>query len=193
MSEMQKDLYDLPDNALILEFVMPGRPATKKTSQRIVKRGKFIRLLPSLRYEEYEKLCKETFENAWKNLGNEPISVGIAVKLTITLNSWVLGDQTGYQQAMGDILEKYEVISNDQLIHWVDLGSHMITLPDKENPQAKIQIFRFRHPLETRSGFLEKIEKEPELIVDLPKRKTRKKTQSKTKTKPKPKINRKKK
>jgi hypothetical protein len=181
MTDWQQKLYDLPDNELILEFIMPGRPATKKTSQRIVKRGKFIKLLPSLRYEEYEKLCQETFENAWKNLGNDPIPVGIAVKLTITLNSWVVGDQTGYQQAIGDILEKYGIIANDQLIHWVDLGTHMITQPDKEKPQAKIQIFRYRHPLETREKFLEKFEEDPELVIDLPKRKTRKK-KSKTKS-----------
>jgi len=183
MTDRQKELYDLPDNTPILEFVMLGRPATKKTSQRIVKRGKFIKLLPSVRYEEYEKLCKETFENAWKNLGHEPIPVGIAVKLTITLNSWVVGDETGYQQAIGDLLEKYGIIANDQLIHWVDLGSHMITQLDKENPRATIQIFRYRHPLETREKFLEKFEEELELTIDLPKKKKRKtKTSKKNKT-----------
>jgi|APCry1669192806_1035432.scaffolds.fasta_scaffold01067_15 hypothetical protein len=192
MTEQQQNLYDLPDNTPILEFVMLGRPATKKTSQRIVKRGRFIKLLPSLRYEEYEKLCKETFENVWKNKGNEPISVGVGVKLTITLNSWVVGDETGYQQAMGDLLEKYEIISNDQLIHWLDLNSHMITQPDKLNPQAKIQIFRYRHPLETRENFLDKFENEPELEIDLPKRKRRPKKTAKKQTKVnKPKTKRK--
>lgn len=176
MTEKQKELYELPDKTLILEFIMPGRPATKKTSQRIVKRGKFIRLLPSVRYEQYEKLCKDTFENAWKNKGYEPIAVGVSVKLTITLDSWVLGDSVGYMQSIGDILEKYGVIENDQLIHWTDLDSHMITLPDKINPQAKIQIFRYRHPLEIRDKFLDKFEQENELEIDIAKKKKRTKT-----------------
>ena len=135
---------------------MPGRPTTKKTSQRIIRRGKFFKILPSKRYEIYELSCKDVFESAWKNLGHKPIHVGIGVKLTITLNTWVLGDENGYMQALGDIMEKYGVVANDQLIHWVDNGTHMITMPDKENPQAKLEIYRFRHPQETRSGFLDK-------------------------------------
>jgi hypothetical protein len=177
------NLLDLPDGEKILEIVMHGRPATKKTSQRIVKRGRFIKLLPSIRYENYEKACQETFEGAWKNLGNKPIPVGVGIKLTITLDSWVLGDTVGYMQAIGDILEKYGVVANDQLIHWIDLGTHMITMPDKESPKAKIEIYRFRHPVETRPNFASKYDQEDEeLQIDKPKKKKRNPSTAKTKT-----------
>ena len=44
----------LPDNTLILKFTIPGRPSTKKTSQRVVRRGRYTKILPSLLYEKYE-------------------------------------------------------------------------------------------------------------------------------------------
>ena len=37
----------------ILSFTIPGRPATKKTSQRVVRRGRYTKILPSLLYEKY--------------------------------------------------------------------------------------------------------------------------------------------
>jgi len=156
------DISELKDGEKILEFFVPGRPATKKTSQRIVRRGKYTKILPSQRFEDYEKNVQEVFENAWKNLGHKPMSYGVGIKLTITLNNWVLGDEVGYMQSLGDILEKYEVIANDQLIHWMDNGTHMITMPDKENPGAKIEIFRYRHPQETRENFASKFASEDE-------------------------------
>lgn len=181
-----ENLIDLPDGGKILEILMPGRPATKKTSQRIVRRGRFTKILPSVRYENYEKACQQIFEDAWKNLGNKPIAVGVAVKLTITLDSWVLGDTVGYMQSISDILEKHGVVANDQLIHWIDLGTHMITMPDKENPKAKIEIYRFRHPIETRPNFSTRYDKQDEdLEVDLPKKRKKSSKASKPATKSK--------
>ena len=52
------DIKDLEDGTKILEFFVPGRPATKKTSQRIVRRGRFTKILPSKRFEDYEKVVK---------------------------------------------------------------------------------------------------------------------------------------
>jgi hypothetical protein len=177
--------FELEDGIKILEFFMPGRPATKKTSQRIVRR----RILPSERYENYEKSCKEIFESVWKDKGEEPISCGVSVKITITTNTWVIGDQVGYQQAIGDILEKYKIVRNDILIHWADFGKHMITEPDKNNPGCKIEIFRFRHPLETRTNFFERFsEKDKDQVL----KKKAKKTTNAKKTKPKRKTIRKK-
>jgi hypothetical protein len=179
------DISNLKDGEKILEFFVPGRPATKKTSQRIVRRGRFTKILPSKRFELYEESVQEVFENAWKNLGHKPMSYGVSVKLTITLNTWVLGDECGYMQAIGDILEKYGVIANDQLIHWIDNGSHMITMPDKENPGAKIEIFRFRHPQETRENFASKFcsEDDEDEVSEKKPRKRRKTTVTKRKKK----------
>lgn len=181
-----EDLIKLENGDKILELVIPGRPATKKTSQRIVRRGRHIKLLPSERYVEYEKHCQVFVEEAWKLKGHKPIACGIGIKLSITLNSWVLGDETGYMQAFGDILEKFGLIANDQLIHWMGGDEHMIQEPDKENPKAKIEIFRFRHPQESRPNFDQKFNKEDEdndevIVVPKNKRKTTKKAPSKIK------------
>lgn len=109
-------------------------------------------------YERYEKYCKETMEEAWKNLGNDPIPCGVAIKLTITLDNYRMGDEVGYYQAIGDILEKYGVIANDQLIHWTDRGERVVMDPDKENAGVKIEIYRYRHPLESRANFKDRYE-----------------------------------
>ena len=49
-SDKNKHLENLPNDTLILSFSIPGRPATKKTSQRVVRRGGFTRILPSVLY-----------------------------------------------------------------------------------------------------------------------------------------------
>jgi hypothetical protein len=140
-------MEELPDYTEILSFTIPGRPSTKKTSQRIVRMGKTMRILPSITYEKYEKHCKEHCENAWKNQNKEPVDCGVGVYYKVYLDSWIIGDSTGYFQAIGDILEKYGIIANDMWIYWLNDGSHTITV-DKANPRCEIKIVRFRHPYE---------------------------------------------
>ena len=138
----------LPDGETILEFTIPGRPATKKTHQRVVKMGGFTRILPSEQYERYEKYCKPFCEEVWKNLGKEPLDFGVSVCLKVVVDTWVMGDVTGYQQSIGDIIEKHGIIANDMWIHWTDDGSHTMLPPDKENARVEIVIKRFGHPKE---------------------------------------------
>ena len=52
--EDEKKYENLEDNTLILSFTIPGRPSTKKTSQRVVRRGKYTKILHSALYERYE-------------------------------------------------------------------------------------------------------------------------------------------
>jgi hypothetical protein len=146
-SNSSKHLEELPDDTLILSFNIPGRPSTKKTSQRVVRRGGFTRILPSLLYERYEKHCKYYCESIWKDLGYEPIDFGVSIKLKVYLDSWIVGDECGYQQANGDIIQGHGIIKDDMWIHWVDNGTHMIHY-DKENPRIEVEIKRFKHPKE---------------------------------------------
>lgn len=150
--------YDSLENYQeILTFTIPGRPATKKTSQRVVRIGKMTKILPSITYEKYEKNCREHCENIWKNAGNEPIDCGIGIYYKVYLDSYIIGDSTGYFQAIGDILEKFGVISNDMWIHWLSDDTHAISI-DKANPRCEIKIVRYRHPYEVFR--MEKIAKE---------------------------------
>jgi hypothetical protein len=68
-----------------------------------------------------------------------------------------VGDECGYQQAHGDIIQKHGIIADDMWIHWMDRDSHMINY-DKENPRIEVEIFRYRHPKEQFRN--EKLEKE---------------------------------
>jgi hypothetical protein len=156
-SNCNKHLEELPDDTLIMSFTIPGRPSTKKTSQRVVRRGGFTKILPSLLYEKYENHCKSYCESFWKNLGYDPIDFGISIKLKVYLDSWIVGDECGYQQANGDIIQKHGIISDDMWIHWADNGNHMIHY-DKENPRIEVEIKRFKHPKEAYRN--EKNEKE---------------------------------
>jgi hypothetical protein len=70
--EDEKKYEELPDNTLILSFTIPGRPSTKKTSQRVVRRGKYTKILPSALYERYELHCKEYCEYFWQRLKLNP-------------------------------------------------------------------------------------------------------------------------
>ena len=139
---------EAPDGTLLLELTIPGRAATKKTHQRVVRRGRHTRILPSEQYERYEKHCKPFCEEVWKNQGKEPMDYGIAIKVKVFLDNWVVGDSTGYMQAIGDIIEAHGIIANDLWIHWIDQGTHLIQEPDKQSPRIEIQIFRYRHPKE---------------------------------------------
>lgn len=153
MANCNQKFEDMLDGELIVEFEIPGRPSTKKTSQQIVfvtnkKTGdKIPRVLPSKLYAKYEKRAKEPCYEAWKYKGHEPLDFGIGIVLKIYLNSYIIGDETGYQQAVGDIIEKHGIIANDKYIHWMSDDTHMIHI-DKFNPRAVIQIYRYRHPYE---------------------------------------------
>lgn len=137
-----------PDNTLLCEFTILGRPATKKTHQTaFISKGRMI-VLPSPQYKKYEKLCKKTCEGVWKKLGYEPMDFGVSIAVRVYLNNWSVGDHVGYLQALGDIFEKYGIISNDKFIHWADDGVHWFGGVDKDNPRVEVVIKRFRHPYE---------------------------------------------
>ena len=134
----------LPDGELILSFTIPGQPTTKKTSQRIF-RGV---IMPSVRYCNYEKHCEIFCKEAWINQGKTPMNFGVSMNMRVYLKNWVVGDCTGYQQAIADILQKFGILENDSWLHWDWSGSHWLGGIDPQNPRIEIEIKRFRHPKE---------------------------------------------
>ena len=133
------------DGTLILEFAIPGKAATKKTGQRIIRCGGFPKILPSVAYLEYEKHCEPYCREAM--CGMEPIDYGVALEMTVFLPTFVIGDHVGYAQAIFDILQKHGVVKNDQWLSLVNPADGWIHI-DKENPRVELTIRRQKHPLE---------------------------------------------
>jgi len=146
--EKQLDLGNielLPDNTMLCQFTINGRPATKKTHQTaFVSKGRMI-VLPSKQFKAYEKYCKDICESIWNK---DPIDCGVSIHVRIYLDNWCIGDHVGYLQALGDIFEKYKIIADDKFIHWTDDGKHWFGGVDKEHPRVEVTIRRFRHPYE---------------------------------------------
>ena len=117
----------------IISFFIPGRPATKKTGQRIIRCGKASKILPSETYCQYEEYCL-----IWLKRIKEQFTGKVSIKAVWKMpdrRSWP--DWVGLAQATGDILEKAKIIENDRLIeHWD--GSRIIV--DKNNPGVEITI-----------------------------------------------------
>ena len=134
----------LPDGELLLSFTIPGQPTTKKTSQRIF-RGI---IMPSVQYCKYETYCESFCKDAWINTGKNPMDFGVSMNMKIYLKNWIVGDCTGYQQSIADILQKFGVLENDSWLHWDWEGQHWFGGVDSENPRVEITIKRFRHPKE---------------------------------------------
>lgn len=124
-------LFDPPG---ILKLVIPGRPTTKKNSARVVKRGKFTKVLPSEAFEQYEKIALLQLRR-YKNVFDGPVSMKCLYWLP-DRRWWP--DLVGLLQATSDILEKAGILENDRLIRDYD-GSHIAGL-SKNNPRAEIII-----------------------------------------------------
>lgn len=140
------------DGTLIANFVIPSSPATKKNSNQIIKVKGFIKVLPSKRFLDYQKYCEPYLEPIKRDT---PLDFGISIKIRVATGKWIVPDYTNICQALGDILQHCDVITNDKWIHWTDgdiknniPDEHWFIGVDKENPRMEIEIRRFRHPLE---------------------------------------------
>lgn len=176
ISITEKEL-NYKDGTLLYSLVVPSSPATKKNSSRIVKIKGFYKIIPSKRFIEYQKFCEPYFTSLRKKDGLPPMDFGVSIKIRVATEKWIVPDYTNICQALGDILQHYGVISNDQWIHWTD-GEVTDNIPkqhwfigvDKNQPRMEIEIRRFRHPLEFRDKFIEKYSEMPSEPPEKPKR-----------------------
>lgn len=117
-----------------MKIIIPGRPATKKNSSRIVSNGRCKRLLPSEAFERYQeealwylKKYRERFDGP----------VHVCCLYWLPDRRW-WPDLVGLLQATSDILEKAGILENDRLIADYD-GSRIAGL-DRDRPRAEIEI-----------------------------------------------------
>lgn len=121
-----------------MKIVIPGRPATKKNSPRIVNVGSGFphghKLLPSEAFERYQE---DALWHLKKYKGRYDQPVHVKCLYWLPDRRW-WPDLVGLLQATSDILEEAGILENDKLIRDYD-GSHIVGL-DKQNPRVEILI-----------------------------------------------------
>lgn len=121
-----------------LEMVIPLNPTTKKNSNQIIyakRNGKKVPMvIPSKKYRDYEKACKEYLEHH-----NYCIDRPINLKCEFYRKDKRRVDLVGLLQAIQDIMVKYKVIKDDN--HKIVFSTDGSTVNyDKENPRTEITI-----------------------------------------------------
>ena len=134
----------LPDGVELLNFILEGQAATKKNSQQKTRFG----ILPSKQYMAYEKLCEHKCLEVWTGRGKVPIDFGVAITMRVFLQTWQVGDATGYMQSVADIMQKHGILKDDAWLHWSDGGQHWFGGVDKTDPRIEVRLVRLRHPKE---------------------------------------------
>jgi len=129
-----------------VRFVVEGAPRTKKTSNRVVRAGKRLRVLPSAQHQawaesailqlraQYRTAAREHFVPPRWN--GEPADVPMKLRATVYRDA-NRGDLIGYLQAICDALEKAGVVENDRLIEAFD-GSRQLV--DRARPRVEIEL-----------------------------------------------------
>lgn len=112
-----------------------GRPITKKNSGRIVRAGKYPKLLPSKAYVQYEKDCLKQLTGTHRlNLED-----AYNVKCTYYMPTRHKVDLTNLLNATMDILVAGEVLKDDNCKIVVGHDGSRVFY-DKDNPRVEIDI-----------------------------------------------------
>jgi len=124
------------------KIILSGRPITKKNHQRIIQKGLGRpSLISSKRFLEYQDACLWELKNyKGPRYKNKKLKVKCLYWMP-NYRSWP--DLIGLMQATWDILEKAEVIDDDQNIVSPD-GSRIVGV-DHKNPRVEIIIEEILH------------------------------------------------
>jgi hypothetical protein len=125
---------------LIVSFTIPGAPRTKKTSNRLVPFGAHgHKILPSKAFEDWNARAQMEIARMRSQLQNIPrMGIGVEVNCrALFYRDALIGDATGYYQALADCLQEARIIENDRLIVSWD-GSRL--LKDASQPRVKVTL-----------------------------------------------------
>lgn len=123
-----------------LRLVVPSPPRTKKTGQRIVRVGKFSKILPSVAYLQWEKFALASLAPALSKIRDLlPIECDLNAAALIYRDA-DRGDACNYYQAIADMLQKAGVIRNDVQIRQWD-GSRLLKSP---SPRIEVTLEELR-------------------------------------------------
>ncbi|CAB4184742.1 hypothetical protein UFOVP1122_28 [uncultured Caudovirales phage] len=107
-------------------------PRTKKTSGRIVRCGKFPKLLPSKAFEEWQAGAVGDLRKCVSRAVDYPVNCNASI-----YRDALRGDAVGFYQAIADLLEVAGVVLNDRLIVSWD-GSRL--LKDAKLPRVEVEL-----------------------------------------------------
>lgn len=117
-----------------IAFTIPLDPVTKKNSGRIIKAGKYPKLLPSEAYTAYERDCGYFIKG--KGIGiNEPVEITCLFFMRTRRRV----DLTNLLNAIDDILVYYSVLADDNSNIVVSHDGSRV-LYDKEHPRTEVTI-----------------------------------------------------
>lgn len=118
----------------MIHFTIPLEPKTKKNSQRIVKAGDRIMILPSAQYKEYEEMCGYYIRHKCDMI-NRPVNI----RCIFYMRTRRKCDLTNLLEAIDDILTHYRVIADDNynIVQSHD-GSRVYV--DKNKPRTEVFI-----------------------------------------------------
>ena len=117
-----------------IRFVIPLNPVTKKNSQRIVKCGRYHKVLPSKAYERYEKDAKPFLHGRGAKL-NRPCEVAAL----FYMNTRRKVDLTNLLEALDDVLVTHEVLEDDNSRIIVSHDGSRV-LHDPKHPRTEVTI-----------------------------------------------------
>lgn len=117
-----------------IQITLRGRPITKKNSQRIVRAGKFPKIIPSKQYESYQEQCVYQLMRVEK-VRKKPLNMQCIYYMPTKHRV----DLVNLLEATCDILVAADVIEDDncKIIASHD-GSRV--LYDKTNPRVEITL-----------------------------------------------------
>lgn len=116
------------------KLIIPGRPATKKNSNRLGFAGKRRVILPSEAFERYQA---DALWHLKKYQDRYTCPVQVTCLYWLPDRRW-WPDLVGLLQATSDILQESGILEDDKLIANYD-GSRIVGL-DKQNPRVEIEI-----------------------------------------------------
>lgn len=121
-----------------MKFTIPLQPITKKNSQKIVRAGRFYKVVQSDRYRQYEKDCGVFIPKV-----ETPIDYPVNVKALYFRGDRRRVDLNNLHAALHDILVKYGVLKDDNFKIIVSTDGSRVFY-DKENPRTEVEIEKLR-------------------------------------------------
>ncbi|MDP9112429.1 MAG: hypothetical protein M3O20_01970 [Acidobacteriota bacterium] len=125
----------MTDLSSAITFVIAGPPRTKKTSNRIVRCGRFSKILPSLAFLEWQNAAAAALQGV-KKYGGFPITHAVNCR-ALFFRERLVGDACGFYQGLADLLQHHGIVKNDSQIRTWD-GSRL--LKDPVNPRVIVTL-----------------------------------------------------